>query len=717
MSLRRLLLATATVLLPFSLFDARAQDAPPEVAIGVLATGNSKAKAADTHAAISRQVDPGPETIVVTSSRRAESIKQVPESVSVITAAEIRGTAAQTVDQVLRYVPSVDLPSVNAASLHPTADSVSMRGLSGTRALVLLDGIPLNDSYFGSVQWSRVPLENIRQIEIIRGGDSTLWGNYAMGGVINILTQQPIKNELLVQGGAGSYGTYRTNLYGSYIATPWARFGIDYGYNQTLGYDQVPVDIRRPIDRKTEDFSHNVAATGDFDLSNSVSAGVRVNWNQVSQPIQNSSLSNNYLRIWTYNGHLSKTFSDTSALTLAAFRSDSYFWTNNTSTPLFNQPAGSSEYVQDSHHTPVDDTGASLVWSSSIPALRVTSYSLGADVRLIEGTDYGYIFSDQTGSIQPLRTDIGRGKQLFTGGFGQVSLAPVKNLDVMFSGRYQYYTSYDSFQRNATSSGNLPSHETYSFLPRLSVRYHLTPQIAIRAAGYEAFRAPTEDQLYRSIVTSTGAFLSNAKLFPEKLKGGEAGFDFDFGRITGQVTGFYNHIDNLLTSRNLTPAELPAGAFFGSQNINAGSGESRGMELEAHYRIANGLNAILGYTYADSPITSNSIDPASVGLQQIMVPHHKVTLSINYVGANGWRITPQLRYLSKQWGDSDHTLPIDGHFVADLTGSYPLTKRVEVYGELQNLFNKTYIGFNDGASPPQLGEPLSVFGGIRIRLF
>jgi outer membrane receptor protein involved in Fe transport len=347
----------------------------------------------------------------------------------------------------------------------------------------------------------------------------------------------------------------------------------------------------------------------------------------------------------------------------------------------------------------------------------VKSYSIGSDIRIIEGSDYGYIFSDQTGSIKPVRTDIGRGKQLFTGGFGQVSLDPIQKLDVMFSARYQYYKSFDSYQRNATSDGNVPSHETYSFLPRLSLRYRLTPQFALRAAGYEAFRAPTEDQLYRSIVTSTGAFLANARLFPEKLKGGEAGFDVDFGRFTGQVTGFYNHIDNLLTSRNLTPAELPAGAFFGSQNINAGSGESRGMELEAHYRIRNGLTAILGYTYADSPVTSNNLDPASVGLQQIMVPHHKVTLSVNYVGENGWRITPQVRYLSKQWGDSDHTLPIDGHFVADLTGSYPVTRRIEAFGELQNLFNKRYIGYNDGASPPILGEPLTVFAGLRIHLY
>jgi hypothetical protein len=67
--------------------------------------------------------------------------------------------------------------------------------------------------------------------------------------------------------------------------------------------------------------------------------------------------------------------------------------------------------------------------------------------------------------------------------------------------------------------------------------------------------------------------------------------------------------------------------------------------------------------------------------------------------------------------DSDHTLTVDGHFAADLTGSDPLTPRVEAFREVQSLFNKAYIGFNDGASPAQLGEPITVFAGHRVKLY
>jgi hypothetical protein len=114
--------------------------------------------------------------IVVTASRYAQKITDVPESVSVISAAQIADTPAYTLDDVLRTVPSVNLPFASAQQIHPTSSIVSMRGLSGHRALVLLDGIPINDAFFGYVQWSRVSLASVDRVEVVRGGDSTLWG-------------------------------------------------------------------------------------------------------------------------------------------------------------------------------------------------------------------------------------------------------------------------------------------------------------------------------------------------------------------------------------------------------------------------------------------------------------------------------------------------------------------------------------------------------------
>jgi outer membrane cobalamin receptor len=119
-----------------------------------------------------------------------------------------------------------------------------MRGLGGIRALVLLDGVPMNDPFFGYLQWSRVPLELVKQVEIVRGGGATLWGNYAMGGVINIRTRDPEADELAVEGSGGSFGTYRANAFGSYLLSDSARVALSAGRNHTDGFMQIGPDAR-----------------------------------------------------------------------------------------------------------------------------------------------------------------------------------------------------------------------------------------------------------------------------------------------------------------------------------------------------------------------------------------------------------------------------------------------------------------------------------------
>src|SRR5512140_3156358 len=111
----------------------------------------------DTRAAdAAPDLEPGSlESVVVTATRSARSISDVPESVSVVSAEAIADTPGQALDDVLRRSASVDLPNAASYQLHPTADNISMRGLGGIRALVLLDGVPMNDPFFGYLQWSR----------------------------------------------------------------------------------------------------------------------------------------------------------------------------------------------------------------------------------------------------------------------------------------------------------------------------------------------------------------------------------------------------------------------------------------------------------------------------------------------------------------------------------------------------------------------------------
>ena len=150
----------------------------------------------------------GLQEVIVSATRNTRALTDVPVSASVLDATSIADTPAQSFDDVLRHVPGVNLPVQSGIQAHPTADNVSMRGLGGIHALVLIDGVPLNDPFFGYIQWSRIPTEAIERVEIVRGGGSPLWGNFAMGGVINVVTRSPREDMAIVNVGGVAGGAW-----------------------------------------------------------------------------------------------------------------------------------------------------------------------------------------------------------------------------------------------------------------------------------------------------------------------------------------------------------------------------------------------------------------------------------------------------------------------------------------------------------------------------
>jgi iron complex outermembrane recepter protein len=162
--------------------------------------------------------------VVVSAGRVEQRLQDVPANVTVITREDIERSPARTVDDLLRQIPGFSLFRRSSSLVaQPTTQGVSLRGIgpSGvSRTLVLLDDVPLNDPFGGWVYWSRVPLESIERIEVVRGGGSALYGNYALGGVINIITRK--RQGTAIQGklDGGTRDTIDANLETSYITGP-----------------------------------------------------------------------------------------------------------------------------------------------------------------------------------------------------------------------------------------------------------------------------------------------------------------------------------------------------------------------------------------------------------------------------------------------------------------------------------------------------------------
>ncbi len=125
------------------------------------------------------------EQIIITASKRAQSLQDVPASISVMDAAQIKTRNSLTIDDALRYVPGVN---ITGFQLNIRGSSGYSRG-AGSRVLMLLDGIPFITGDTGELNFESIPIGQVDRIEVVKGASSALYGSNALGGVVNIITK------------------------------------------------------------------------------------------------------------------------------------------------------------------------------------------------------------------------------------------------------------------------------------------------------------------------------------------------------------------------------------------------------------------------------------------------------------------------------------------------------------------------------------------------
>ncbi len=176
------------------------------------------------------------EEVVVTATRDIQELRKISANVTVITQKEIEQSNSQVVIDLLR-----DEVDVVVRDFYGTGKSASIdiRGFGETgplNTLVLVDGRRVNEIDLSGVDWSQIPLDQVERIEIVRGPGSVLYGDNAVGGVVNIITKRPEKPfSASVEGVGGSYSFYKGS--GS-VSGKWGPLSaiLSAGYNSTDGY-------------------------------------------------------------------------------------------------------------------------------------------------------------------------------------------------------------------------------------------------------------------------------------------------------------------------------------------------------------------------------------------------------------------------------------------------------------------------------------------------
>ncbi len=192
------------------------------------------------------------EQVVITASRREQSLQEVPVSIATVTAKVIADRNTVTLDDALRYVPGVNL----------LQDQVNIRGSTGysrgvgSRVLLLLDGVPYLTGDTGEINWEAIPTHQVERIEIVKGAGSALYGSSALGGVINVITRDAKDSpELRFRLFSGLYDKPR---FAEWDWSPHARFnsGAIISYSNTAGPVTYLVSLGRTVD---ESFRQNDA--------------------------------------------------------------------------------------------------------------------------------------------------------------------------------------------------------------------------------------------------------------------------------------------------------------------------------------------------------------------------------------------------------------------------------------------------------------------------
>ncbi|MEO5897195.1 MAG: TonB-dependent receptor [Vicinamibacterales bacterium] len=146
------------------------------------------------------------ETLVVSASKNEQKLVNAPATMSVITALQIDQAPSQNFAELLRAIPGVNITQISARDINVTS-----RGSTGTLAtgqLALLDGRSLYQDFFGFVMWDFLPvnLNEVKQIEVIRGPASAVWGANALNGVVNVITKSP--REMLGTSAVLGFGSF-----------------------------------------------------------------------------------------------------------------------------------------------------------------------------------------------------------------------------------------------------------------------------------------------------------------------------------------------------------------------------------------------------------------------------------------------------------------------------------------------------------------------------
>ncbi len=598
--------------------------------------------------------------VQVSAPKYPQKLSQTGKVVSLISRTQLDQMAGKSLAEVLQSQVGI---SINGARSAPGSNQeIYVRGANTGHVLLLIDGFPVNDpSHISQVMdWNLLDISSLERIEILKGGQSTLYGSDAMAGVINLVTQKPsskqIQGKVQVQG--GSIGELNTSaqVRGSLARNLWniqVRDFISQGYSaakDTLGnfekdgfrQQQVHLAWSRPIGEKSWlDVYYQWNANKSH-----LDAGPYVDEKDYTAKANSSSLRLQY----QYKGKVTTWyFRAFHEIIHREFTNDSSFiaanaWTNFSKSNYEGKSQG-------------------LEWYGK--------WVLGKELILLAGTEYRFQNTLQTDySI----SNFGR--------YDSPALAPEK-------ANQSIWASYVTVQKHGERGGielgarwNKPSNfgdfTTFTINPYL----FLTKDLKLFSNVYSGFKVPSLYQLYSPY--------GNSALKPELGSTLEIGLSVAQAAWSARIVGFQNTVKDgiVFQSKSVDP--------YG-EYVNVSKQNTRGLELEGNYKTGR-FNSSLNYTFLDGNLTNKIAGKDSTYSSLIRRPAHSVVLNLSYQINAKWQVSWMHHWQAKRtdfvYDEASFSVvskQLKPYVWSELQSSYQISKQLQFNLLIKNLYNQTFV--------------------------
>lgn len=494
--------------------------------------------------------------VVVSASKRIQAVQDVPISVSVIDSRVIMEKGTTKLSDALLYTPGVEV----------NKDNVSVRGSSGysygfgSRMALLLDGYPMLSGDSGEMKLDALPMFNVERIEVIKGAGSALYGTSALGGVINIITQEPQENaQVRFRAFSGIYTkpTFKQWEYSDRLHT---NSGLDAGYSKR--YENLAVRVSggayynesyRAYDESTR---WNLFSKLKYFFSDRTNASLTANfhsdkhdnlifWNSLDSATfppsdinVNEYIVSNKFSLFSEVNHI---FTDKSFLIARAGAYLTSFYNNH-------QDGNMQSRASDALSNNIE-----LQMNSKLSESIFMTYGANLTLNLVNSQLYG-----------------GSNHQTIASLYSQGEVNLSDNAIATAGLRLDFEKSKEAESR-------------FELSPKFGLSYNLTDDISIRSSFGTGFRAPTVGERFATTPYSGFEVIPNPELKPESSISAEMGanYSFNFTSVIGQIdlavfnSNMYDLIEPAfapdlsgkimfqnITKARITGAELSAKAFL-----------------------------------------------------------------------------------------------------------------------------------------------------------